>query len=79
MGNFSARWEFTYRKEVKMTQAEKIVKIIMPDLIRYLKLKKSGELAQKRLDKTLYPSMYCDDYDEEFEQDGGSECKYQCK
>lgn len=33
-----------------MTQAEKIVKIIMPDLIRYLKLKKSGELAQKRLD-----------------------------
>ena len=53
-----------------MTQAEKIVKIIMPDLLRYLKLKKSGELAQKRLDKTLYPSMYCDDYEEEFEQDG---------
>lgn len=51
----------------------------MPDLLRYLKLKKSGELAQKRLDKTLYPSMYCDDYEEEFEQDGGSECKYQCK
>ena len=42
-----------------MTQAEKIVKIIMPDLLRYLKMKKSGIIAQKRLDNILFPSMYC--------------------
>ena len=35
-----------------MTQVEKLIKIIMPDLLKYLKMKESGELAQKRLDKT---------------------------
>lgn len=38
-----------------MTQAEKLVKIIMPDLLRYLKMKESGEIAQKRLDKLKNP------------------------
>lgn len=33
-----------------MTQVEKLIKIIMPDLLKYLKIKESGELAQKRLD-----------------------------
>ncbi len=33
-----------------MTQVEKLIKIIMPDLLKYLKMKESGELAQKRLD-----------------------------
>ena len=33
-----------------MTQVEKLITIIMPDLLKYLKMKESGELAQKRLD-----------------------------
>lgn len=36
-----------------MTQVEKLIKIIMPDLLKYLKMKESGELAQKRLDSPL--------------------------
>lgn len=41
-----------------MTQVEKLIKIIMPDLLKYLKMKESGELAQKRLDNLSFPSMY---------------------
>ena len=52
-----------------MTQAEKIIKIIMPDLLRYLNMKKSGIIAQKRLDNILFPSMYC-------ERDQGQELDY---
>lgn len=37
-----------------MTQVEKLIKIIMPDLLKYLKMKESGELAQKRLDSHSY-------------------------
>ena len=52
----------------------------MPDLLKYLKMKESGELAQKRLDNLLFPSMYCEhDQEQEFEEDGGSQCNYQCK
>lgn len=52
----------------------------MPDLLRYLKMKKSGIIAQKRLDNISFPSMYCErDQEQEFEEDGGSQCKYQCK
>ena len=61
-----------------MTQGEKLVNIIMPDLLRYLKMKESGEIAQKRLDKLKNPSIHCDD-NEYLERDGGLECKYQCK
>lgn len=32
-----------------MTQAEKLVKIIMPDLLRYLKLKERGLVCQNRV------------------------------
>lgn len=32
-----------------MTQAEKIIKIIMPDLLTYLKLKERGLVCQNRL------------------------------
>ena len=66
---------FTFRKEVKMTQVEKLIKIIMPDLLRYLKMKESGELAQKRLDNLSNPSMYCVDNEERLNNDGGIECK----
>jgi hypothetical protein len=58
-----------------MTEAEKLIKIIMPDLLRYLKMKESGELAQKRLDKITNPSMYCVEDDERLDIDGGQECK----
>ena len=57
-----------------MTQAEKIIKIIMPDLLRYLKMKKSGIIAQKRLDNLSFPSMYRVDH-EECLNNGGQECK----
>ena len=42
---------FTFRKEVKMTQVEKLVKIIMPDLLRYLEMVESGEIIEKRIEK----------------------------
>lgn len=32
-----------------MTQAEKIIKIIMPDLLTYLKLKERGLVCQNRV------------------------------
>ena len=32
-----------------MTQAEKLIKIIMPDLLTYLRLKKQGLVAKNRL------------------------------
>lgn len=63
-----------------MTQAEKIIKIIMPDLLRYLRMKKSGIIAQKRLDNILFPSMYCEcEQEQDFEEEGGFQCKYPCK
>ena len=57
-----------------MTQVEKLIKIIMPDLLKYLKMKESGELPQKRLDKLSIPSMYRLDH-EECLNNGGQECK----
>lgn len=41
-----------------MTQVEKLIKIIMPDLLKYLKMKESGELAQKRLDSQAVPTIF---------------------
>ena len=39
-------------------------------------MKKSGIIAQKRLDNILFPSMYCErDQEQELEEDGGSQCK----
>lgn len=54
-----------------MTQIEKLIKIIMPDLLKYLKMKESGELAQKRLDNLSNPSMYCVNSEERLDNDGG--------
>ena len=49
-----------------MTQAEKIVKIIMPDLLKYLKLKERGLVCQNRvLQRT--PLYQREDKEEEFE------------
>lgn len=53
-----------------MTQVEKLIKIIMPDILRYLEMKESGEIIQKRLDKIKNPSIHCVD---ETEEDGGKE------
>lgn len=46
----------------------------MPDLLKYLKIKESGELAQKRLDNLSFPSMYRVDNEERL-NNGGQECK----
>ena len=54
-----------------MSQIEKLIKIIMPDLLKYLKMKESGELAQKRLDNLSNPSMYCVNSEEQLDNDGG--------
>lgn len=58
-----------------MTQVEKLIKIIMPDLLKYLRMKESGELAQKRLDNLSNPSMYCVDSEEQLNNDGDQACR----
>ncbi len=58
-----------------MTQVEKLIKIIMPDLLKYLRMKESGELAQKRLDNLSNPSMYCVDNEERLNNVGDQECR----
>lgn len=34
-------------------QTEKLIKIIMPDLLRYLEMRKTGEIIPKRLETQL--------------------------
>lgn len=58
-----------------MTQVEKLIQIIMPDLLKYLRMKESGELAQKRLDNLSNPSMYCVDNEEQLNNDEDQACK----
>ena len=55
-----------YRKDKNMTQAEKIVKIIMPDLLKYLKLKKCGLVCQNRVLQRI-PLDQREEKEEEFE------------
>ena len=50
-----------------MTQAEKLVKIIMPDLLRYLKLKERGLVCQNRVLQRI-PLEQRDKKEEEFEE-----------
>lgn len=35
-------------------EAEKLIKIIMPDLLNYLEMVESGEIIEKRLEKNLF-------------------------
>lgn len=49
-----------------MTQAEKIVKIIMPDLLKYLKLKERGLVCKNRVLQRI-PLYQREDKEEEFE------------
>ena len=53
-----------------MTQVEKLIKIIMPEILRYLETQESGEIIQKRLDKIKNPSIHCD---HENENNGGTQ------
>ncbi|MDY6407812.1 MAG: hypothetical protein SPL08_03815 [Pseudomonadota bacterium] len=50
-----------------MTQAEKLVKIIMPDLLRYLKLKERGLVCQNRVLQQI-PLERREEKEEEFEE-----------
>ncbi|MBR1605889.1 MAG: hypothetical protein IJ660_07290 [Alphaproteobacteria bacterium] len=50
-----------------MTQAEKLVKIIMPDLLRYLKLKERGLVCQNRVLQRI-PLEQREKKEEEFEE-----------
>lgn len=50
-----------------MTQAEKLVKIIMPDLLRYLKLKECGLVCQNRVLQRI-PLERREEKEEEFEE-----------
>ena len=50
-----------------MTQAEKLVKIIMPDLLRYLKLKERGLVCQNRVLQRI-PIEQREKREEEFEE-----------
>lgn len=47
-----------------MTEVERIVKIIMPGLLDYLKMVESGEIIEKRLEKNL-PSKEEEDKEED--------------
>ena len=50
-----------------MTQAEKLVKIIMPDLLRYLKLKERGLVCQNLVLQRI-PLDQREKKEEEFEE-----------
>ena len=50
-----------------MTQAEKLDKIIMPDLLRYLKLKERGLVCQNRVLQRI-PLEQREKKEEEFEE-----------
>lgn len=50
-----------------MSQAEKLVKIIMPDLLRYLKLKERGLVCQNRVLQRI-PLEQREKKEEEFEE-----------
>ena len=50
-----------------MTQAEKLVKIIMPDLLKYLKLKERGLVCQNRVLQRI-PLDQREKKEEEFEE-----------
>ena len=50
-----------------MTQAEKLIKIIMPDLLTYLRLKKQGLVAQNRLMQQI-PLERREEKTDEFEE-----------
>lgn len=50
-----------------MTQAEKLVKIIMPDLLRYLKLKERGLVCQNRVLQQIQLERR-EEKEEEFEE-----------
>ena len=49
-----------------MTQTEKLVKIILPDLLHYLEMVESGEIIQKRLDKRKNRGGVSDQFDRGF-------------
>lgn len=50
-----------------MTQAEKIIKIIMPDLLTYLKLKERGLVCQNRVLEQI-PLKRREEKEEKFEE-----------
>ena len=50
-----------------MTQAEKLIKIIMPDLLRYLRLKERGLVCQNRVLQRI-PLDQREKKEEEFEE-----------
>lgn len=48
-------------------QTEKLVHIIMPDLLNYLEMVESGEIIEKRIEKNL-PREQKEEKDEKFEE-----------
>ena len=54
--------------EVKMSEkTEKLVNIILPDLLNYLEMVESGEIIEKRIEKNL-PREQKEEKDEKFEE-----------
>lgn len=57
-----------FETEVKMSEkTEKLVHIIMPDLLNYLEMVESGEIIEKRIEKNL-PREQKEEKDEKFEE-----------
>ncbi len=48
-------------------KTEKLVHIIMPDLLNYLEMVESGEIIEKRIEKNL-PREQKEEKDEKFEE-----------
>ena len=61
-----------------MAQAEKLVKIIMPDLLRYLKLKERGLVCQNRVLQQI-PLERREEKEGEFEKSNQNYLKFFAK
>ena len=49
---------FTFRKEVKMTQIESLIQLIIPEFLLFLEAKEKDEIVEKGLDNTKNPSIH---------------------
>lgn len=56
-----------------MTKKEELIKIILPEFLKYLKAQEILENSQKELDKQTNSSIHCVD-DEDIAQKGDTSC-----
>ena len=59
-------------------EAEKLIKIILPDILNYLEMLESGEIIEKRMEKTL-PIKQSKEEKEEKIENTAKKIKISCK